>query len=121
MTVPDFDSINVLRRSAIYREPAIELPKMQVIVTLQRRSNVTREIKAWLTVKKLKLWRQIMSTQDQREPQNNLNMVYEKIHEIMTELSDGDYIYRGNPNTMKKYPQPSTVNTRKILRRNTLI
>ena len=43
-----------------------------------------------------------MNIQNDQKLQNDLNMVFEKIQEIVEKSSDGDYIYRGEPEHYKE-------------------
>ena len=52
-----------------------------------------------------------MSTPNQPEPQDDLSAVFEKIQEIVAKSSDGDYIYRGEPEHYKEQPYDEKVSS----------
>ena len=49
--------------------------------------------------------------QKEPEPQNELNMVYEKIQEIAAKSVDGDYIYRGETECHQEHPHCGKVSS----------
>ena len=53
-----------------------------------------------------------MSTPNQSKPQDDLSAVFEKIQEIVAKSSDGDYIYRGEPEHYKDPPYCGKVSSR---------
>ena len=52
-----------------------------------------------------------MNIQNDQKLQNDLNMVFEKIQEIVEKSSDGDYIYRGEPECHQEPPHCGKVSS----------